>query len=130
MKTDLKDITVADWLHEKFLAWEAENGRRATTLEFAEWLRVPHDKLSTWMNGKQLPIGINIFKLSVKLDSEIWDILGFLSPITDPLMLKIVKEGDILDEERRAVILELYEKIRDSDDEEFEEIKRTFRNFG
>ena len=71
----------------KFLEWQHDSGGRKTVADFADYLGVGQTTASAYMNGKRLPEGENIKKLSTKLGLEVYDVLGIPRPDPDLLYL-------------------------------------------
>lgn len=67
---------LADFLEAKFLAWEAETGRRQKLSAWAAHLGVTRAVLNNYMKQQRLPRGKNLELLARTLGPELYDILG------------------------------------------------------
>lgn len=96
----------SEWLNERFLEWEQQQGKRQTVSAFARYLDVPQSSLSSWMAGAYVPSGENLLVLASKLGSEIYDTLGVLRPpIADPDIVYIASVWKELSENDRSELL-------------------------
>jgi transcriptional regulator with XRE-family HTH domain len=77
-------MSIASYLFDEFLKWQAEQGERKTVVDFAQFLSVPESTLSEWMSGKYIPKGKNLKKLAIRLGSQIY---GELEIITGPVII-------------------------------------------
>lgn len=76
----MKDTPSAKWLHNKFLKWQLESGRKKTVIEFAQYLGIPRGTLNQWMNGERTPTGLYVHKIVERLGPELYDVLGLARP--------------------------------------------------
>lgn len=101
--------TITDWLNQKFLEWQASQGRRKTISELAEYLDIQQPVLSHYLNGKHTPRGENVDKIALRFGNEIYAILGLMPP--DPLYRQIVKNWEYYTDEQRRHISELLDQF-------------------
>lgn len=96
------------FLEMKFLDWQQRSGGRKTVLEFAVWLGVSQQTVSSWWNNPdKKPQGDNIRKLADKLGVEVYDVLGLPRP--DPDLFYIQRVWDELTPEIRKALREKVE---------------------
>jgi transcriptional regulator with XRE-family HTH domain len=101
------------WLEIKFLEWQRNQGGRKTVLQFADFLGVSQQAVSSWMNGTRLPQGEYLRKLADKLGLEVYDVLGLERP--DPLLYYLTKHWDEFPENVQNAILDQAEKYANED---------------
>lgn len=107
---NVKEITLGEWLENKFIAWMSETGRHRTVSEFAAWLDIPRPLLSRYLNGQRQPSRENVDKIAARLGPEVYDLLGLQRP--DPRIQRLVSAFDALDEEGKEELLQYAEQIR------------------
>jgi transcriptional regulator with XRE-family HTH domain len=117
-------MKASEWLHQQFLKWEQGRGRRSTVTEFARYLGITQQSLSSYMSGAYQPRGANLSKIAARLGPEIFDLVGTpRSPVDDPAMeelkkllqgdpaaLKLVNKAGKLPAEVRAAVIELVDQ--------------------
>lgn len=91
------------YLELKYLEWQREIGGRKTVIEFANYLGVSQQVLSSWWNKDRVPQGENIQKLANKLGLEVYDVLGLKRP--NAMLYYITKHWDDLPETIQEEIL-------------------------
>jgi transcriptional regulator with XRE-family HTH domain len=101
------------WLELKFLEWQRNQGGRKTVLQFADYLGVSQQTVSSWWNSPKIPQGDNIRKLADKLGLEVYDVLGLERP--DPFLHYLIKQWEKLPEEAQDALLEIAESYADED---------------
>lgn len=78
------EMNFSQFLTDKYLEWQKENGERKTATEFAAWLGFHKTTLSSWWNKKSTPRdGEIIRQLANKLGVEVFDVLGLPRPDED-----------------------------------------------
>jgi transcriptional regulator with XRE-family HTH domain len=104
----------SQWLNERFLEWEKQQGKRQTVSAFARYLDVPQSSLSSWMAGAYVPSGENLLLLATKLGAEIYDTLGISRPpIADPDVIYIASVWNRLsDTDRETIISTIKDKVK------------------
>ena len=118
---------VADLLFKKYLEWQNGEGKRLSVVEYAKYLDVSQQTLSTWMNGKNEPRDRkNINKLYEKLGPEIYDVLELDRPsYAHPEIEEGVRElalaiqeipEEYRDETRNVIMDILIQVVKDSKD--------------
>lgn len=100
----------ADWLEQRYLAWQHQQGKRATLSQFAEWLGISSPLLSHYMNGLRSPSRENIDKLANRLGPDIYGILGLQQP---DAKLQFISSnwGKLTEEERHYLINKMEEYL-------------------
>lgn len=88
----------SDWLRNKYLDWQRQQGGLKTMVEFANYLGVKQQSMSVWINGKQKPDGDNVLKLAEKLGFEVYEILGVDPPVSDARLWALMKNWEKLTE--------------------------------
>jgi len=76
-------VKISEWLTNKYLDWQKNEGGRRTIVQFAEWLDVPQTTVSSWLNGKAVPGGSKLIKLADKFGPEIYQLLGVDTPYNE-----------------------------------------------
>lgn len=82
------------WIENKYLQWQSNQGGRRTVMQFAEYLQLSQQTVSNWLNGTRQPTGENIRKIAEKLGLEVYDVLGLQRP--NPVLHYITKHWDDL----------------------------------
>jgi transcriptional regulator with XRE-family HTH domain len=117
-------MKASEWLHQQFLKWEQGRGRRSTVTEFARYLGITQQSLSSYMSGAYQPRGANLSKIAARLGPEIYDLVGTQrAPVDDPAVeelkklvqgdpaaLKLVKKAGKLPAEVRSAVIELVDQ--------------------
>lgn len=98
----------SEWITQKFLEWQIEQGKRKTIEEFADYIGVSRPIVSMWMNGKRTPSRDNIHLLAQIFGPEIYDILNLPRP--DPDLQTITYLWPRLPETARRQIREQAER--------------------
>jgi transcriptional regulator with XRE-family HTH domain len=111
----LTQMTFRQFLEMKFLAWQQEIGGRRTVLEFAEYLGVSQQTVSSWWNNTRQPQGENVRKVSEKLGLEVYDVLGLPRP--DPDLHYLQSQWDTLTAEERRALREQAEQYTTKNEE-------------
>lgn len=75
--------TFASWLRRKYLEWQSEQDQLGSQVAFARHLRVKHQSLNKWLNGKGVPEGENVLKLADKYGGEVYLMLNIYPPERD-----------------------------------------------
>jgi len=106
----------SDWITQKFLEWQAKEGKRKTLEEFSAYIGVSRPLLNMWMNGTKKKPGIeNVKMLSEIFGVEIYDILEIPRP--NPYLQKINRLWEHLPEDiqkRLAEEAEVYETTNET----------------
>jgi transcriptional regulator with XRE-family HTH domain len=114
-------ITFAEWLHKKFIQWEQERGRRGTVTEFARYLGLSQQLLSSYMSGAYVPKGEKLGLIAEKLGAEAYDVMGLPRPgevddlakwiieqvQSDPRLREMVASINKLPERQRHLMMEI-----------------------
>lgn len=82
--------TFSEWINQKFVDWQAKQGRRKTVEEFAAYIGVSRPLLNMWLNGNKKPGTGNTELLAEIFGNDVYDVLGLPRP--NPL-LQIVKSN-------------------------------------
>lgn len=69
------ELTVTEWLQNKFEAWRLQSGIRKTITEFASYIGIPEDRMLIYMNGSEVPKGSNLAKIAGMLGFGIYDLV-------------------------------------------------------
>jgi transcriptional regulator with XRE-family HTH domain len=101
------------WLELKFLEWQRNQGGRKTVLQFADYLGVSQQTVSSWWNSPKIPQGDNIRKLADKLGLEVYDVLGLERP--DPFLHYFIKHWEKLPEDAQDALLDMAESYAKED---------------
>jgi len=72
--------TLKDWLNQKFVEWEKNQGHKQSYYAFARYLEVSQSALSQWMMGSSQPDGEDLPVIAKKLGPEIYEIMGLSRP--------------------------------------------------
>lgn len=70
----------SEWLEQKYLEYQIDQGRRVTLGEFAEALGISQGLLSHYLKGIRKPRISTVHKLAEVLGAEIYTILGYQRP--------------------------------------------------
>lgn len=89
-------------LEQNFLSWQAQEGKRKTLDDFADYLDVRRSTLSLWMSGKRSPGPESLRVLSNRLGPEVYDVLGLDRP--DPDLAFIEQQWQNLTPQARRAI--------------------------
>ena len=65
-----------EFLFNRFMTWQTQQGHRKTVSEFADYLGVSQPLVSMWLNGKGEPNKTSARALAPKLGMEVFDVLG------------------------------------------------------
>ena len=78
----MKWMIFYEWMTQKFLDWQKEEGERKTVTEFAKYLGVGQQTVSTWLQPKgSVPKSTaSINKLAAIYGSEVYQVLGLETP--------------------------------------------------
>lgn len=71
------------FLTNKYLEWQTEQGERKTVADFARYIGVKQSSISMWWNGSNTPSGESIRLLAQKFGLEVYDVLGLPRPDED-----------------------------------------------
>lgn len=96
--------TFSKYLRHKFWEWQKEVEKPMRWNQFAEYLGVSPQTMSSWVNGGVLPGAEHALRLADKLGYEVYDILGIEPPISRQL-LEIDGKLDELPPEDRALLI-------------------------
>lgn len=92
------------WLERKFLNWQAENGRRASLQEFADYIGYSRPLISMWLSGKRLPAEDGIERLADLFGLDVYDVLNLPRP--NPYLQKINRVFELLSPEHQQKLAE------------------------
>ena len=76
----IDQLPFSEWLEQKYLEFQIEQGRRVTLGEFAEALGISQGLLSHYLKGIRKPRISTVHKLADVLGPEIYTILGYQRP--------------------------------------------------
>ena len=110
----LKLMTFPELLEQHFLTWQAQQGKRKTLDDYAEYLGVGRPILSLWLSGKRSPGTDSLRVLSAKLGPEVYDVLGLDRP--DPDLAYITQHWEELDPDTRRRLRAQTEKYAAQND--------------
>lgn len=103
------------WLLNKYLDWQAEQGRPRTEVDFAEYLGVKQQSLSAWLRGYYQPRGYLAVKaLVAKYGQEVYTALGVESPFPVELeesMARLAKALEGMPDYYKEVLFEAAERL-------------------
>lgn len=72
------------YLEQRFLEWQKQQGGRKTVKQFAEYVGVSQSSISMWWgDNERVPEGENVRKIAEKLGLEVYDVLGIPRPDED-----------------------------------------------
>ena len=121
--------TIKDWLNQKFVEWEKNQGHKQSYYAFSRFLEVSQSGLAQWMTGSGTPTGDDLAAIASKLGTEIYDVIGMPRPSTEMqrftlalaslpvdirqhMMNAIVEAGQALGQERlRADSADAHRKV-------------------
>ena len=86
----------------KFIEWQHSQGGRKTVEDFARYLGIAQSTASLYMNGKRLPEGDILKKLSDKLGLEVYDALDLPRPDEDLFNISALW-NELNEHERNAI---------------------------
>ena len=77
----------SEWITKKYVEWRGEAvGRSRSVSEFADFIGVKQQAMSSWMYGIVPKDYENIIKLAAKLGDEVYDVLNVPHPPqSDPI---------------------------------------------
>jgi transcriptional regulator with XRE-family HTH domain len=106
------------WLLQKYLDWQAEQGRPRTEVDFAEYLGVKQQSLSAWLRGYYAPKGYLAVKaLVAKYGREVYTALGAETPLQPELeeaMARLSKVlADLPEQLKEFIFLTFEQAIRE-----------------
>ena len=103
MTTNVKQA-FANWLEQVFLKWQAEKGKRASLLEFAEYIGYSRPLISMWLGGQRLPAEDGIKRLADLFGLEIYDVIQLPRP--NPYLQRINQVFGNLSQEHQQKLAE------------------------
>lgn len=69
-------VDFKEWITQQYLEWRGDAyGRTNTVSDFADYLDVKQQMVSSWMNGNSKPSLKSINKLAFRLGYEVYDVL-------------------------------------------------------
>jgi transcriptional regulator with XRE-family HTH domain len=107
-ETQNKKLTLSMWLEVNFLDWQAENKKRATLQEFAEYIGYSRPLISMWMTGQRLPTEDGVKRLAELFGPDVYDILEMPRP--NPHLQNINRLWEFLPEDVQIKIEKEVEK--------------------
>lgn len=113
MPTETKKA-FASWLEKTFLKWQAENGKRASLLEFADYIGYSRPLISMWLAGKRLPGEDGIKRLAELFGEEVYDALDLPRP--NPYLQKISQIFERLSPEHQQKLAEDAERYQQNNE--------------
>lgn len=122
-KKKMTNLNFHQWLEMKYLEWQRNEGGRKTVLQFARYLDVSQQTLSTWMNETRTPQGDNIRKIADKLGIEVYDVLGLPRP--NPMLFFIQKHWNELDLEDQQYITKKAKEFKEKNERKTKTAKHT-----
>ena len=103
------------WLLQKYLDWQAEQGKPMTETKFAQYLGVRQQSLSGWLRGYYKPNGYKaINALVAKLGPEVYTLLDAeepLPPELEEVANRMAKMVAVMPESYRSVVYEAIEQM-------------------
>lgn len=90
MATDDKKAAFRTWITRKWSEWDAQEGRRTTQQELADYLGLNRGSVAQYVSGRQIPEGENVLKIARKFGQEIYSVLGI---VPDELGVMIMLDG-------------------------------------
>ena len=102
-------VSVPEFLLQRFLSWQSDQGRKRTLSEFAEYLGVSRATLEKWMNGTRNPSVANIKLIAECLGLEIYDVMGVPRP--DPDLREIESSWAQLSPAARQRLRSLFDEL-------------------
>src|SRR3972149_1247724 len=88
--------TFASWLRRKYLEWQSDQDALASQVAFAKHLRVKHQSLNKWLNGKGVPEGENVLHLADKYGGEVYQALNIDPPERDIWFRMILEAWNVV----------------------------------
>lgn len=67
---------VTQWIMDKFLDWQKQQGQRRTITDFSEYIGVGNATVTKWLNGDRTPRGVYVDIVARKLGDEIYELMG------------------------------------------------------
>ena len=105
------------WLLQKYLDWQAEQGRPRTEVDFAEYLGVKQQSLSAWLRGYYQPKGYAaVMALVAKYGPEVYTALGADEPFPPELeesMARLAKALEGMPERFKELVFRSLEQAYD-----------------
>ena len=90
------------WLEQRYLAYQAAEGRRITLGEFAAKMGISQGLLSHYLKGIRHPRRATVERLAGFLGDEIYAVLGLTRP--DPRFVNFQRMWDRLDDAQREAL--------------------------
>lgn len=107
---------ISEWLDNKFLDWQKQEGGRKTLTEFAQYLGVDRGVLNNWVNRGSKPEGDNLKIVAIKLGMEIYDLLEIERP--DFRLLVINAEWEHISDDAKKEIAAIVDRAMGRGDSE------------
>lgn len=98
----------SEWITNKYVEWRGDAiGRNRSVSEFAEYIGVKQQAMSSWMNGITPKRHETITRLAAQLGPEVYDVLGIdRPPQADPIYDELHKIFHQMTADQRARYLE------------------------
>ncbi len=113
MPTNVKK-SFAAWLEQTYLKWQSDKGKRASLLEFADYIGYSRPLISMWLAGQRLPAEDGITRLAELFGLEVYDVLGLPRP--NPYLQKINQIFEHLSPEHQQKLAEDAERYEANND--------------
>jgi len=98
----LMTLKFPDWINKMFVNWQAEQGRKKSIQDFANYVGVSRPLMNMWMNGNQTPGKGNIEMLANIFGNEVYDSLNLPRP--NPYLQTAVNNWEFMSEEKQEKI--------------------------
>jgi hypothetical protein len=100
------------WITKKYVKWRGEAvGRNRSVSDFADFIGVKQQAMSSWMNGSIPKRHETITKLVAKFGPEVYDVLGIPNPYQDDRIYEFLDRISKMTAEQRARYLDLGNNI-------------------
>ena len=99
----------AQWLENRFLDWQKQEGGRRTATEFAAWLEIGNATVNQWLTGQARPRPEFAFRLAKRLGLDVYTALGLPQP--DPVLFELECNWERLTDDEKERIGQVLEKM-------------------
>lgn len=99
------------WFTRKFLEWQLDRVQSISLTDFAEHLGISHQVASLYKNGKGVPSGDNLYRIS-KHYPEVYEVLGVEPEARDFRIVDLADMWDGLAKEIRDALYDMAHKGR------------------
>lgn len=81
MVDDIRRAEFRKWFNRKWSEWDAQQAKRSTQQELADWLSIPRSSVAQYASGRKVAEGVNLWRIADKFGDDIYSILGLDRPV-------------------------------------------------